>query len=195
MNKVLTIIITIILTAAISSTATYVVMTKVLPEEKETTVTVNNGNGATQNNQNSSSEQSQLVGGEQTKTGKNTCDFDIDIKSARLTQNTEGEPVVVVTYILKNPTTYNEEANFDLGFDDWVYQNGVELEYNHRDLIEGDPYNDYYDLSNSDIKPGTNAEIQKDYLLIDTTSDIVVEVKEDWWTSAKLFVSRTFNFN
>ena len=195
MNKALTIIITIILTAAVSSTATYVVVTKVLPEDKETTVAVNNDNGSTQNNQNIDSEKAELIGGEQTKTGANTHGFDVDIKSTRLTQTESGKPAIIVTYILTNPSTSDEEANFLYDFDHYAYQNGVELENYHYDMIEGDPYNDYYDLDDSYVKPGFNVEIQEAYVLTDTASVVVAEIKEDLWNSNKLFVSRTFKFN
>jgi len=191
MNKALTIIITIILTAAISSTATYVVVTKVLPEDKETTATVNNGNGATQNNQNANSEKNQLVGGEQTKTSVDYCD--VDIKSARLAEDEDGKPVIVVKYVFKN-NSLSEDPSFSKQFSSGylAYQNGIELP-DTVDIAEGDSYNDLYKLKYSEVKQGSSLEVEVAYELLNTATDVIIEVLGDKYEeSAGFFATRTF---
>lgn len=139
----------------------------------------------------------ELVGGTQSETGEKTTPANVEIKSVRLTQTKAGDQVIIVTYVLTNPSTSDDEVCFNYTFSDYVYQNGVELDscYYIGGMIEGDPYNDYYDLDSSYIKPGYSAEIQEAYYPINTTSDIVVELEDYSMFTGDYIISRTFKFN
>lgn len=106
-------------------------------------------------------------------TGKSLGDYEVEIKSARLSKDYEGKKVVVVTYGFKNNA--DNATAFTWAFDDQVYQNGVGLE---KCYVMDD--NDPYDSANQDkqIKKGVSLDVEVAYVLNDDSTPINVELKE-----------------
>lgn len=99
--------------------------------------------------------------------------YQVEIKNARLTENYEGKPVVVITYGFTNNSS--EPAAFWLEIDDNVYQNGVGLEKAYV-LKDSDSYDEAN--QNKEIKSGVSLDVDVAYLLNDSETDIEVEAKE-----------------
>ena len=117
----------------------------------------------------------------------NVGEYSVDIKSARLTENYEGKPVVVITYGFTNNS--DDAASFGVAFDDNVYQNGVGLEKAYV-LKDGDPYDSANQLK--DIKTGASLDVEVPYILNDTETDVEVEVEELFGLNDDM-VTRTFS--
>lgn len=100
-------------------------------------------------------------------------DYQVEIKSARVTADWEGNPAVVITYGFTNNSS--EPESFWLAFEDAVYQNGVGLEKAYF-LKDGDPYDEAN--QNKEIKSGVTIDVDVAYVLNDTETDVEVEVKE-----------------
>lgn len=113
--------------------------------------------------------------------------YRVEIKNARLTQNYEGKPVVVITYGFTNNAS--EPQAFWLAIDDTVYQNGVGLEKAYV-LDDNDPYDEAN--QNKEIKSGVSLDVDVAYILNDTETDIEVEAKESISFTDDV-VTRTFS--
>lgn len=120
-------------------------------------------------------------------TESNVGEYLVDIKSARLSEDYEGKPVVVITYGFTNNS--DEAASFYLAFEDKVYQNGVGLEKAYI-LDDDDPYDDGNQMK--DIKTGASLDVEVAYLLNDAETDVEVEVKELFSLNDDM-VTRTFS--
>lgn len=114
-------------------------------------------------------------------------DYNVEIKNARLTENWEGKPAVVITYGFTNNA--EEPAAFWLAFEDNVYQGGVGLEKAYS-LKDGDPYDEAN--QNKEIKSGVTIDVDVAYVLNDTETDLEVEVNE-LYSFDDDKVSRTFS--
>ena len=115
-------------------------------------------------------------------------DYSVEIKSARLAEDYEGNPIVIVTYEFTN----NEDedgASFSVAFDDKVFQNGVECK--HEYFID-DSANYNSDNQSKDIRVGTTLDVEVAYSLNDTTTPIEVEVSELISFSDKV-IKKSFN--
>lgn len=99
--------------------------------------------------------------------------YDIEIKSATLAKDYEGNPAIVITYAWTNNSEDTISAMVALM--DQAFQDGVELDT----AIIGD--SDIYDsdASMKDIRPGTTLEVQVAYVLSNTTSEVEFEIS-DW---------------
>ncbi len=120
-------------------------------------------------------------------TESNVGQYSVDIKSARLTEDFEGNPVVVITYGFTNNS--DKSTAFYLAFEDNVYQNDIGLEPAYV-LADGDPYDDGNQMK--DIKTGATLDVEIAYKLNDAETDVVVEVKELFSFSDDM-VTRTFS--
>ena len=100
-------------------------------------------------------------------------DYEVEIKSARLTKDFEGKDVVVITYAFTNHGKDN--ASFSFALNDEVFQNGVGLNESLF-LKDGDEYS--ADNQTKEIKTGASLEVDVAYELNDTTTDVEVEVSE-----------------
>lgn len=120
-------------------------------------------------------------------TESNVGEYSVDIKSARLSENYDGKPVVVITYGFTNNS--DDSASFGIAFEDVAYQNGVGLERAYI-LKDGDPYDD--GNQNKEIKTGATLDVEVPYVLNDTETDVEVEVKE-WLSLNDDMVTRTFS--
>ena len=120
-------------------------------------------------------------------TESNVGEYSVDIKSARLSENYDGKPVVVITYGFTNNS--DDSASFGIAFEDVAYQNGVGLERAYI-LKDGDPYDD--GNQNKEIKTGATLDVEVPYVLNDTETDVEVEVKE-WLSLNDDLVTRTFS--
>ena len=99
-------------------------------------------------------------------------DYEVEIKSARLTKDFEGKDVVVITYGFTN---YGKEnASFSFALDDQVFQNGVGL--NNAYVLKDDDYS--ADNQTKEIKTGASLDVDVAYELNDTTTDVEVELSE-----------------
>lgn len=114
-------------------------------------------------------------------------DYQVEIKNARISENWEGKPAVVITYGFTNNS--DEPAAFWLAFEDDVYQGGVGLEKAYT-MQDGDPYDEAN--QNKEIKSGVTIDVDVAYVLNDTETDIEVEVKELYSFSDDV-VSRSFS--
>lgn len=116
-------------------------------------------------------------------------DYQVEIKSARLTENYEGKATVVVTYGFTNNS--ESPAAFWLSVSDTVYQNGVGLEKAYV-LKDGDPYDEAN--QNKEIKSGVTLDVEVAYILNDAETEIEVEVKEYMGFSDDV-ITKTFSLS
>ena len=101
-------------------------------------------------------------------------DYSVEIKSARLAENYQGEPIVIITYGFTN----NEDedgAAFSYALVDKVFQNGIECEHEY---FVDDSANYKSDNQTKDIRVGATLDVEVAYSLNDTTTPIEVEVSE-----------------
>jgi hypothetical protein len=98
--------------------------------------------------------------------------YQVEIKDSRLTEDYEGNPVVVITYAFTNNSS--ESAAFWLAVEDTVYQNGEALERAFS-LKDGDPYD--RSKQDEDIQSGDTLDIEVAYILNNTETDLDVEAK------------------
>lgn len=115
--------------------------------------------------------------------------YQVEIKNARITEDYEGKPVVVITYGFTNNS--DNPASFGVAIEDAVFQNDIGL---NEALFLND--NDSYSSDNQikEIKTGASLDVEVAYELNDSESDIVVEVKELFGWNDDI-VTRTFSIN
>lgn len=102
-------------------------------------------------------------------------DYDIEIKSAALAQDYEGNPAIIITYAWTNNS--NDTTNAMTSMYSQAFQDGVELETAM--ILDSDVYDS--DASMKDVRPGTTIDIQAAYVLDSETSVVEFEVSE-WLT-------------
>lgn len=100
-------------------------------------------------------------------------DYEVEIKSCRISRDYEGKNVVIVKYGFTNNS--DNAASFSFSIDDAVYQNNIGLTESYFLSNSAD-----YDSDNQlkEIKPGATIDVEVAYELDDLTSNITVEVKE-----------------
>lgn len=98
--------------------------------------------------------------------------YQVEIENYRLTEDFEGDPVVVVTYSFTNKST--EKAAFWIAVEDSVFQDGELLERAYV-LKDGDPYDS--SKQSADIEAGESLDVEVAYLLKNTDSELDVEAK------------------
>ena len=103
----------------------------------------------------------------------NLGDYNVEIKSSRLTEDYEGKKVIVVTYGFTN---HSEDAtSFMVAVTDEAFQNGIGL--NETLFVkDGDPYSS--DNQMKDIKTGATIDVEVAYTLNDDTTPVEIEVSE-----------------
>lgn len=115
----------------------------------------------------------EIVGGQQVIEGENIYNF--DIKSARITQNYDGEPTVVVTFSFTNTEDESKSLWDACGYQyPMVYQDGIELEHTSNRNAETDNFD--WDDNRIDVKPRVTFDVELGFLLKNTTSDIETEI-------------------
>lgn len=126
----------------------------------------------------------ELSGGQQTVEGENVYNF--NIKAARFTQNSIGEPAVVITFGFTNVSDESKSL-WDACMYEYpmVYQEGVELEHTTVSGVD-------WDSLTSGIKPGVSFDVELAFLLNNTTSDIEAEIGIQYRDTN---VSRTFTLS
>ena len=112
---------------------------------------------------------------EQQSNSADLGDYHVEIKSAALAQDYEGNPALVVTYSWTNNSEDTTSAMVSVSCS--AFQNGVGLE---SAIIMDDSVYDS-DSFMTDVRPGTTIDVQSAFLLGDTTSVVEVEVGE-WVT-------------
>lgn len=96
----------------------------------------------------------------------------IEIKSAALTTDFEGNPAIVITYSWTNNS--EETTSADVCFLEKAFQNGIQID----SAIIGK--SDIYDsmLGMKDIRPGATLDVQAAYLITSSTAIVEFEVSE-----------------
>lgn len=109
-------------------------------------------------------------------------DYVVEIKSATVTQDYDGNPAVIITYSWTNNSS--ETTSPMLSISTAVFQNGVGMD---SAFIYDDPAYDG-DMYSTDVRPGTTVDVQEAFELSDTTSPIEVEITEafSWDTPAEI---------
>lgn len=102
-------------------------------------------------------------------------DYDVEIKSAVLTDDYEGNPAIIVTYAWTNNSEETTSAMTSVSCS--AFQDGVGLE---TAIIMDDSVFDS-DSSMTEVRPGTTIDVQSAFVLSNTTSVVEVEVGE-WLT-------------
>lgn len=101
-------------------------------------------------------------------------DYSLEILSARKAKDYTGKDVIIIKY--KYTNVNNDDATaFYIAFDDTAYQNGVGL---NESYVLADSANYNADNQTKEIKKGASLEVEVAYELNDTTTDVMVEVKE-----------------
>ena len=131
---------------------------------------------------------SELIGRKQLVDG-DTSKYNVEIKSARIAKNHANEDCVVITYVFEN--NGDEEIGFMTAMDVNVYQNGVALSGT---VCSNESDFQFRAYNRNKVKPGTEYEFNIGYLFNDSTSDIVVEAKNNYAEDPELFITRTFEF-
>lgn len=101
-------------------------------------------------------------------------DYYVEIKSAALSQDYEGNPAIIITYSWTNNSEDTTSALTAVSCN--AFQNGVGLE---TAIIMSDDYDS--GSSMTEVRPGTTIDIQSAFVLQDTMSVVEVEVGE-WLT-------------
>lgn len=99
-------------------------------------------------------------------------DYTVEIQSATITQDYEGNPAVVIDYSWTNNSSETTSPLFSVTTA--VFQDGVGLE---SALITADSVYDS-SMHMADVRPGTTIEVQEAFSLYNTTSPIEVEITE-----------------
>lgn len=108
-----------------------------------------------------------------TTSDKTLGDYEVEIKSSRMTTDFEGKKVIVITYNYKNNS--DSATAFDIALDYNAYQDGVELQKAYV-LKDGDEYNS--DNQSKQLKKGVALDVEVAYELNDETTEVETEVKE-----------------
>ena len=101
-------------------------------------------------------------------------DYYVEIKSADLSQDYEGNPAIIITYVWTNNSADTTSAMTSVSCS--AFQNGVGLE---SAIIMSDDY--VSDSFMTEVRPGTTIDVQAAFILQDTTNVVEVEVGE-WLT-------------
>ena len=120
---------------------------------------------------------------EETRTNPaNLGDYAVEIKSATVTQDYDGNPAVIITYSWTNNSS--ETTSPMLSISTAVFQDGISME---PALIYDEPTYDG-DMYSTDVRPGTTVDVQEAFELSNTTSPIEVEITEafSWDTPAEI---------
>lgn len=103
----------------------------------------------------------------------NLGDYNVEIKSCRLTEDYEGKKVIVITYGFTNYS--DDAASFMVATNAEAFQGGIGL--NQTLFVkDGDPYSS--DDQMKDIKSGASLDVEVAYDLNDETTPVDVEVTE-----------------
>lgn len=188
MSKSMVAVITAVITAVVSVCSTLVVVKYTGEDgtEKEVRAEIqyeeNGGDSAV-------FEPYELSGGQQTVSG-DTSMYKVDIKSARIACDSDGEKSVVVKFSYTNNT--DRARAFFSATDYGVYQNGVSLQKTYGDSDSNDPFGcDYPD--DKEVMSGATFEFEMGFLIDDEDADILVEVIGD--SGPDFTVSRTFTLS
>lgn len=102
----------------------------------------------------------------------NLGDYTVEIKSATVTQDYDGNPAVIITYSWTNNSS--ETTSPMLSISTAVFQDGIGMD---SAFIYDDPAYDG-DMYTTDVRPGTTVDVQEAFELSNTTSPIEVEITE-----------------
>lgn len=98
-------------------------------------------------------------------------DFYVEIKSADLTTDYEGNPAIIITYSWTNNS--NETTSAMVSTSEEAFQDGVELD---TALIMSDNYDS--SASMKDVRPGSTIDVQCAFVLSNQTSNVEFELSE-----------------
>ena len=101
-------------------------------------------------------------------------DYKVVIDSCRLAKDYEKKPVAIVKYIFTN-VSHDEAISFGVALNADAYQNGIGL---NTAIILDDSVKYESDRLLKAIKKGATLEVEIAYVLDDSTTDLVIEVKE-----------------
>lgn len=102
----------------------------------------------------------------------NLGDYGVEIKSATVTQDYDGDPAVIITYSWTNNSS--ETTSPMLSVSTAVFQDGVGMDSAF--LYDNSAYDG--GMYTTDVRPGTTIEVQQAFELSNTTSPIEVEITE-----------------
>lgn len=112
----------------------------------------------------------------------NLGDYVVEIKSAAVTQDYDGNPAVILTYSWTNNSSETTSPMFSISTA--VFQDGIAMD---RAIIYDDPA---YDggMYATDVRPGTTVDVQEAFELSNTASPIEVEITEafSWETPEEI---------
>lgn len=106
----------------------------------------------------------------------------MEIKSATMTQDSDGNPAVIIIYSGTNNSSETTSPMQSLSTA--VFQDGVGMDST---LVYDDPAYDS-GMYSTDVRPGTTVDVQQAFELSNTTSLIEVEITEafSWDTPAEI---------
>lgn len=116
----------------------------------------------------------------------NIGDYAVTIDGARLSEDYEGNPAIIVTYTWTNNGTETESALLALSAK--AYQNGVQLDTAMMSSASG-----YESNALTELKPGATVTVQSAFLLNDSTSQVEVDISEAFAISDSGTISQTFD--
>ena len=117
-------------------------------------------------------------------------DYAVEIKSAVVAQDYDGNPAVVITYSWTNNSS--ETTSPMLSISTAVFQDGVGM---NSAFIYDDPAYDG-DMYTTDVRPGTTVDVQEAFELNNTTSPIEVEITEAFaWDAPVEIAYETFEIS
>lgn len=111
-------------------------------------------------------------------------DYEVTIDDATVSEDYEGNPVVVVSFSWVNNS--EDATSADVALYTQCFQNGVELEQAY--VVDG--MDDQSSMN--DVKPGSGTDFQKAYLIEDE-SDVTVEVTEFISLDDTILAEKTFS--
>lgn len=104
--------------------------------------------------------------------GKGTLgDYEVEITGARLLEDYEGKPAIIVSYTWTNNS--EETTSAFVAFSTSAFQDGVELD---TAVVTDDSYDGEADMK--DIRPGASLEAEAAYLLDSETAVVEFEISE-----------------
>lgn len=112
-------------------------------------------------------------------------DYYVEISSYRLFTDTDGKPVIFVTYNYTNNS--EDEQSFAMSVNTRLYQNDVQLEDGV--ILEESEYDS--EVEWKDIAPGETISVEYPHYLIDTTTPVRVEVTNIFFENE--IIVRTFD--
>ena len=119
----------------------------------------------------------------------NANKYKVKIKSCKLVNDYEGNPVAIVTYSFTNNSS--EATSFTWAIETHAYQGGIEAE--KAILLTNDDYTKNNNLS-KEIKSGATIDVMQAYELNDTSTPLEVEVDKHFsFDDTK--ITKTFSFN